>query len=189
MSKTWFFLIHFLSTIHFVFLKLITLTAYRNRARRNAQGNLEPDASDDVVQSSLGFSGYEHAPKVEERTKTQWKGRAWFVTPSYGSLLRNVSCGFYSYQRRLFWHTLLSASTIIIQKAAKDISKRLFLKLALDHNASLMEKLSYSHYGSPSCRRCCKNWYILHCQNDSDSRELCECNSIFKLYKPVAHES
>ncbi|EIN09735.1 hypothetical protein PUNSTDRAFT_120104 [Punctularia strigosozonata HHB-11173 SS5] len=37
------------------------------RARRNAHGQLEPDAADDVVQESLGFSQYEHAPKKEER--------------------------------------------------------------------------------------------------------------------------
>ncbi|KAA1467642.1 cytochrome oxidase assembly factor [Dentipellis sp. KUC8613] len=37
------------------------------RARRNAQGNLEPDAPDDVVQTSLGFGEYEHAPRVEDR--------------------------------------------------------------------------------------------------------------------------
>ncbi|TRM64363.1 cytochrome c oxidase assembly protein CtaG/Cox11-domain-containing protein [Schizophyllum amplum] len=37
------------------------------RARRNALGQLEPDAAADKVQNSLGFGGYEHAPKVEER--------------------------------------------------------------------------------------------------------------------------
>ena len=37
------------------------------RARRNAQGHLEPDATDDVVQKSLGFDRYEHAPRVEVR--------------------------------------------------------------------------------------------------------------------------
>ena len=36
-------------------------------ARRNAQGHLEPDAPDDVVQASQGFADYEHAPKVEDR--------------------------------------------------------------------------------------------------------------------------
>jgi cytochrome c oxidase assembly protein subunit 11 len=36
-------------------------------ARRNAQGLLEPDAAEDVVQNSLGFGGYEHAPKPEHR--------------------------------------------------------------------------------------------------------------------------
>ncbi|TFK49960.1 hypothetical protein OE88DRAFT_1645739 [Heliocybe sulcata] len=35
------------------------------RARRNAQGNLEPDAPEGVVQNSLGFGEYEHAPKAE----------------------------------------------------------------------------------------------------------------------------
>lgn len=34
-----------------------------SRARRNYQGQLEPDAPEDVVQDSLGFGGYEHAPK------------------------------------------------------------------------------------------------------------------------------
>ncbi|KAF9243399.1 cytochrome c oxidase assembly protein CtaG/Cox11-domain-containing protein [Melanogaster broomeanus] len=33
------------------------------RARRNTQGHLEPDAADDVVQKSLGFDSYEHAPR------------------------------------------------------------------------------------------------------------------------------
>lgn len=37
------------------------------RARRNSQGNLEPDAPDDVVQNSMGFGEYEHAPKAEDR--------------------------------------------------------------------------------------------------------------------------
>ncbi|KAG9314988.1 cytochrome oxidase assembly factor [Chiua virens] len=37
------------------------------RARRNTQGHLEPDAADDVVQKSLGFDKYEHAPRVEVR--------------------------------------------------------------------------------------------------------------------------
>ncbi|KAI0707360.1 cytochrome c oxidase assembly protein CtaG/Cox11-domain-containing protein [Earliella scabrosa] len=39
------------------------------RARRNAQGHLEPDAPEDVVQASQGFAGYELAPKVEDRKK------------------------------------------------------------------------------------------------------------------------
>lgn len=37
------------------------------RARRNAQGHLEPDAPDDVVQASQGFGDYEIAPRAEER--------------------------------------------------------------------------------------------------------------------------
>ena len=37
------------------------------RARRNEHGQLEPDAPDEVVQSSLGFDKYEHAPKAEDR--------------------------------------------------------------------------------------------------------------------------
>ena len=39
-----------------------------SRARRNAQGHLEPDAADEVVQKSLGFDSYEHAPRVEVRS-------------------------------------------------------------------------------------------------------------------------
>ncbi|KAI5114749.1 hypothetical protein M0805_000676, partial [Coniferiporia weirii] len=37
------------------------------RARRNERGHLEPDAPDDVVQTSLGFGGIEHAPRAEDR--------------------------------------------------------------------------------------------------------------------------
>ncbi|KZT41215.1 cytochrome oxidase assembly factor [Sistotremastrum suecicum HHB10207 ss-3] len=37
------------------------------RARRNKQGFLEPDASEEVVEASKGFAGYENAPKVEDR--------------------------------------------------------------------------------------------------------------------------
>jgi cytochrome c oxidase assembly protein subunit 11 len=37
------------------------------RARRNAHGTLEPDAAEDVVQKSMGFDQYEHAPKKEDR--------------------------------------------------------------------------------------------------------------------------
>ncbi|PFH52927.1 hypothetical protein AMATHDRAFT_138779 [Amanita thiersii Skay4041] len=33
------------------------------RARRNAQGHLEPDADDDTVQNSLGFGAYQNLPK------------------------------------------------------------------------------------------------------------------------------
>jgi cytochrome c oxidase assembly protein subunit 11 len=33
----------------------------RRRARRNARGDLEPDAPEDVVQNSLGFGNYELA--------------------------------------------------------------------------------------------------------------------------------
>ncbi|KAJ8079289.1 Cytochrome c oxidase assembly protein cox11, mitochondrial [Marasmius tenuissimus] len=39
------------------------------RARRNKYGQLEPDAGEAEVQESLGFSGYENAPKVEDRQK------------------------------------------------------------------------------------------------------------------------
>lgn len=41
------------------------------RARRNAQGHLEPDAPDDVVQASQGFAGYEMAPRAEDRKKAE----------------------------------------------------------------------------------------------------------------------
>lgn len=37
------------------------------KARRNAQGHLEPDASDKDVQNSLGFGDYEMAPRAEIR--------------------------------------------------------------------------------------------------------------------------
>jgi len=37
------------------------------KARRNAQGHLEPDAPDNVVQASQGFGDYEMAPRVEDR--------------------------------------------------------------------------------------------------------------------------
>jgi cytochrome c oxidase assembly protein subunit 11 len=37
------------------------------RARRNAQGHLEPDASDKDVQKSLGLENYEMAPRAEIR--------------------------------------------------------------------------------------------------------------------------
>lgn len=41
------------------------------RARRNAQGHLEPDAPEDVIQASQGFGDYEHAPKVEDRNAAE----------------------------------------------------------------------------------------------------------------------
>lgn len=34
-----------------------------HRARRNEKGHLEPDAPEEVVQSSLGFDKYENAKK------------------------------------------------------------------------------------------------------------------------------
>ncbi|KAJ7903471.1 cytochrome c oxidase assembly protein CtaG/Cox11-domain-containing protein, partial [Mycena olivaceomarginata] len=37
------------------------------RARRNTKGQLEPDAAETEVQNSLGFGGYENAPKAEVR--------------------------------------------------------------------------------------------------------------------------
>ncbi|KAF9073132.1 cytochrome c oxidase assembly protein CtaG/Cox11-domain-containing protein [Rhodocollybia butyracea] len=39
------------------------------RARRNSQGHLEPDASEDVVQKSLGFESYELAKKKDDEKK------------------------------------------------------------------------------------------------------------------------
>ncbi|KAJ6609217.1 cytochrome c oxidase assembly protein CtaG/Cox11-domain-containing protein [Mycena sp. CBHHK59/15] len=39
------------------------------RARRNQQGHLEPDAAEDDIQNSMGFGGYEHAPKAEVRNE------------------------------------------------------------------------------------------------------------------------
>jgi len=40
------------------------------RARRNSRGDLEPDAPDDVVQSSLGFSNFELAKKTSDPGKS-----------------------------------------------------------------------------------------------------------------------
>ncbi|GLB40318.1 putative cytochrome c oxidase assembly protein CtaG/Cox11 [Lyophyllum shimeji] len=40
------------------------------RARRNERGQLEPDAEEHAVQQSLGFGGYENAPKAEVRDVT-----------------------------------------------------------------------------------------------------------------------
>jgi len=37
------------------------------KARRNAKGHLEPDASEAVVQKSMGFEDYEIAPRKEDR--------------------------------------------------------------------------------------------------------------------------
>lgn len=34
-------------------------------ARRNERGHLEPDAPQDAIRESLGFSNYEHAAKAE----------------------------------------------------------------------------------------------------------------------------
>ncbi|KAJ7158642.1 cytochrome c oxidase assembly protein CtaG/Cox11, domain-containing protein, partial [Mycena filopes] len=41
------------------------------RARRNQKGHLEPDAADEEVQNSMGFGGYEHAPKAEVRNEKE----------------------------------------------------------------------------------------------------------------------
>jgi hypothetical protein len=46
---------------------LLMLLSKISSARRNDQGQLEPDAAEDVVQNSLGFGGYELAPKSEHR--------------------------------------------------------------------------------------------------------------------------
>jgi len=40
------------------------------RARRNAQGHLEPDASEDIVQQSLGFGDYELAKNRDNTEKS-----------------------------------------------------------------------------------------------------------------------
>ena len=50
-------------------LNLANIVIRTFSARRNAQGQLEPDAAEDVVQNSLGFGEYEHAPKSEDRKK------------------------------------------------------------------------------------------------------------------------
>ena len=41
----------------------ILIPILHHRARRNSRGDLEPDAPEDVVQSSLGFGDYELASK------------------------------------------------------------------------------------------------------------------------------
>ncbi|KIK62942.1 hypothetical protein GYMLUDRAFT_41223 [Collybiopsis luxurians FD-317 M1] len=45
------------------------------RARRNAQGHLEPDAPEDVVQKSLGFEGYELAKKKADESMVRVDGK------------------------------------------------------------------------------------------------------------------
>jgi len=59
-------IIYFLP-VRWVFLVIALLSDQQNiySARRNEHGQLEPDASDDVVQESLGFSAFEHAAKKE----------------------------------------------------------------------------------------------------------------------------
>ena len=44
-------------------LSQMAILISRRRARRNARGDLEPDAPEDVVQSSLGFGDYELASR------------------------------------------------------------------------------------------------------------------------------
>ena len=51
--------------------QLIAFFQQRFSARRNEQGQLEPDAEESVVQNSLGFGSYEHAPKSENRNITK----------------------------------------------------------------------------------------------------------------------
>ncbi|KAF5342578.1 hypothetical protein D9611_001790 [Ephemerocybe angulata] len=46
------------------------------RARRNKYGHLEPDAAEDVVQNSMGWSQYEHAPKRDGDSSAQSKPEA-----------------------------------------------------------------------------------------------------------------
>ena len=50
-------------------LPLSLLGSLFRRARRNQRGHLEPDASDEVVQASLGFNEYEHAKKPAPTAK------------------------------------------------------------------------------------------------------------------------
>ena len=45
------------------FKSSILIPVPHHRARRNSRGDLEPDAPEDVVQSSLGFGDYELASK------------------------------------------------------------------------------------------------------------------------------
>jgi cytochrome c oxidase assembly protein subunit 11 len=49
-------------------LSLISHSHFVASARRNDQGHLEPDAAEGIVQNSLGFGAYEHAPKTEKPT-------------------------------------------------------------------------------------------------------------------------
>jgi cytochrome c oxidase assembly protein subunit 11 len=57
----------------YVFIHPVTssYTEERQRARRNERGHLEPDAPDNIVQDSLGFGNYEHAPKNGGKTINQ----------------------------------------------------------------------------------------------------------------------
>jgi len=54
-------LIHFLQAGKYPIHTCEAVNSFWNRARRNENGHLVPDAPEDVVQSSLGFSKYEHA--------------------------------------------------------------------------------------------------------------------------------
>jgi cytochrome c oxidase assembly protein subunit 11 len=59
----------FFKWVHSI-IKVLHTTDKLCRARRTASGMLEPDASEDVVQKSMGFDGYELAPKKEDREDT-----------------------------------------------------------------------------------------------------------------------
>ena len=60
-------------TLHSFFSKFFFQTRELS-ARRNEHGQLEPDAEENVVQNSLGFGGYEHAPKAESRNTAKDSG-------------------------------------------------------------------------------------------------------------------
>lgn len=66
LSYTFFRYVYLISFIYSYPANIVVQTF---SARRNAQGQLEPDAAEDVVQNSLGFGEYEHAPKSEDRKK------------------------------------------------------------------------------------------------------------------------
>lgn len=61
------FVLYILPVSKCISIIVTVLILYVSRARRNAQGHLEPDAPDDVVQASQGFADYELAPKAEDR--------------------------------------------------------------------------------------------------------------------------
>ena len=54
-------------TLHAFFFFEFFFSTKEPSARRNEHGQLEPDAEESVIQNSLGFGGYEHAPKAEIR--------------------------------------------------------------------------------------------------------------------------
>jgi len=71
LSYTFFRHVFFTYFLNFPPSNISLLRIYR--ARRNAQGHLEPDASDQDVQKSLGFGDYEMAPRAEIRNAKQEK--------------------------------------------------------------------------------------------------------------------